>query len=57
MGGASAVVVLKMSAQSMTPTPTVAEIFVMVLLGLGDDWAAIWKLPAMVGVVEVWIHG
>ena len=25
----------------------------MVLVGFGDDWMAIWRLPAMVGVVEV----
>ena len=25
----------------------------MVLVGFGDDWMAIWRLPAMVGVVVV----
>ena len=43
-----------MAAESPTTTPPpVAEAFVMVLVGFGGDWEAIWRLPAMVGVVEV----
>ena len=40
-----------------TTPPPVAEAFVMVLVGFGGDWTAIWRLPAMVGVVEVLISG
>ena len=51
---ASAVIVTAMAAESPTTTPPpVAEAFVMVLVGFGGDWAAIWRLPAMVGVVDV----
>ena len=43
-----------MAAESTPPPPPpVAEAFVMVLIGFGGGWAAIWRLPAMVGVVEV----
>ena len=43
-----------MADESPTSTPPpIAEAFVMVLVGFGGDWAAIWRLPAMVGVVEV----
>ena len=43
-----------MAAESMPPTPPpVAETFVRVLVGFGVVWAAIWRLPAMVGVVDV----
>ena len=43
-----------MAAESSKMTlPPVAEAFVMVLVGFGGDWVAIWRLPAMVGVVEV----
>eukprot|EP00956_Cyclotella_meneghiniana_P008632 scaffold11756_cov42-Cyclotella_meneghiniana.AAC.1 len=38
---------------SQSTPPKVAETFVMVLVGCSDDWAAIRRLPAMVGVVEV----
>ena len=55
---ASAVIVTAMAAESpMTTPPPVAEAFVMVLVGFSGDWAAIWRLPAMVGVVEVSISG
>ena len=46
---ASAVIVPELAAELPPPTPTpVAEAFVMVLVGFGGDWAAIWRLPAMV---------
>ena len=46
------------AAESMPPTPPpVAETFVRVLVGFGVVWAAIWRLPAMVEVVEVSIVG
>ena len=42
------------AAESPPPTPPpVAVAFVMVLVGFGRVWAAIWRLPAMVGVVDV----
>eukprot|EP00956_Cyclotella_meneghiniana_P018180 scaffold30078_cov44-Cyclotella_meneghiniana.AAC.4 len=51
---ASAVMVTAMAFESSRPTPTkVAERFAMVLVGCGDDYTAIPRLPAMVGVVEV----
>ena len=51
---ASAGIVPKLAAESTPPPPPpVAEAFVMVLVGFGGDWAAIWRLPAMVGVVDV----
>ena len=47
-------IVTELAAESMPPTPPpVAKAFVMVLVGLGGDWTAIWRLPAMVGVVDV----
>ena len=46
------------AAESMPPTPPpVAETFVRVLVGFGVVWAAIWRLPAMVEVVDVSIVG
>ena len=43
-----------MAAKSpTTTTPPIAEAFVMVLVGCGMVWAAVWRLPAMVGVVDV----
>ena len=51
---ASAVIVTDAVAKSPTTPPTpVAEAFVMVLVGCGVVWAAVWRLPAMVVVVEV----
>ena len=42
------------ATESTPPPPTsVAETFVMVVVGFGRVWAAIWRLPAMVGVVDV----
>ena len=42
------------AAESPTTTPPpVAKAFAVVLVGFGGEWAAIWRLPAMVGVVEV----
>ena len=35
----------------------VAQAFVMVLVGFGGGRTAIWRLSAMVVVVEVWISG
>ena len=47
-------IVTELAAKSMPPTPPpVAEAFVMVLVGCGMVWAAVWRLPAMVGVVDV----
>ncbi len=41
-----------MAAESMPPTPPpVAESFVTVVVEFGLDLTAIWRLPAMVGVV------
>ena len=52
---ASVVILMAVAAKSMPPTPPpVAETFVMVLVGFGRVWAANWRLPAMVGVVDVW---
>ena len=43
------------TAESMTLTTTpVAEAFERMMLGFGDDWAGLGRLPAMVGVVYVW---
>ena len=51
---ASAVIVTAMAADSPTTTPPpVAEAFMMVLVGFGGGQTAIWRLPAMVGVVDV----
>eukprot|EP00956_Cyclotella_meneghiniana_P019966 scaffold34737_cov50-Cyclotella_meneghiniana.AAC.1 len=52
---ASAVIVTAVAAESMPPTPPpVAQTLVMVLdVGFGMVGAAIWRLPAMVGVVDV----
>ena len=42
------------AAESTPPTPPpVAQVFVRVLVGFGVVGAAIWRLPAMVGVVDV----
>ena len=50
----SAVIALMMAAESTTPTPPpVAEAFVTVVVEFGMDLTAIWRLPAMVGVVVV----
>ena len=44
---------LAIAFESSQPTPPkVAGSYVLVLVGSGDDWAAIRRLPAMVGVVE-----
>ena len=52
---ASAVILTAMAAESSTTTtpPLVAEAFMMVLVGFVGDWAAIWRLPAVFGVVKV----
>ena len=51
---ASAVIVTVVAAESMPPTPPpVAQTLVMVLVGFGMVGAAIWRLPAMVGVVDL----
>eukprot|EP00956_Cyclotella_meneghiniana_P033162 scaffold94040_cov97-Cyclotella_meneghiniana.AAC.3 len=51
---ASAVIVTAVASESSRPTPPpVADTFVMVLVGFGRVWAAIRRLPAMVGVVDV----
>ena len=43
-----------MTAESTPPTPpAVAKAFVRVLVGFGMVGAAIWRLPAMVRVVDV----
>ena len=49
-----AVFLTAMASEStpLTATP-VAKAFVMVLVRFGGDWMAIWRLLAMVGVVEV----
>ena len=42
------------AAESTPPTPpSVTKSFVRVLVGFGVVGAAIWRLPAMVGVVDV----
>ena len=42
------------AAESTPPTPPpVAQVFVRVLVGFGVVGAASWRLPAMVGVVDV----
>ena len=42
------------AAESLPPAPPpVAKAFVRVLVGFGVVGAAIWRLPAMVGVVDV----
>ena len=49
---ASAVIVISMAAESTPQTSkTVAKAFLVVLVGFGDDCAAIGRLPAMVGVM------
>ena len=54
MCAASAVMEAATATESSQSTPPkVAETFVVVLVGCSDDWAAIRRLPAMVGVVEV----
>ena len=54
LSAASAVIATVMASESTPPTPPpVAVTFVMVLVGFGGDWAAVWRLPAMVGMVEV----
>ena len=51
---ASAVIVTAVASESSRPTPLkIAETLAMVLVGCGNDWVAIWRLPAMVGVVEI----
>ena len=51
---ALAVIATAVATESTPPPPTsVAETFVMVVVGFGRVWAAIWRLPAMVGVVDV----
>ena len=51
---ASAVIVTVVAAESMPQTPpAVAKAFVRVLVGFGMVGAVIWRLPAMVGVVDV----
>ena len=50
----SVVFLFATAAESSLPTPPLAEeAFVMVLLGFGDDWAAFWRLLAMVRVAEI----
>lgn len=41
----------------MIATTMVATAFIIVLMGFGGDWTAIWRLLAMVGVAEVLISG
>ena len=54
MHAASAVMEAATASESSQTTPQkVAETFVVIMVGCSDDWAAIWRLPAMVGVVEV----
>ena len=54
MCSASAVIATAMAAESPPTTPPpVAEAFVRVLVGFGGGRADNWRLPAMVGVVEV----
>ena len=54
LSAAPAVIATAVAAESTPPTPPpVAVTFVMVLVGFGGGWAAVWRLPAMVGVVEV----
>ena len=46
------------AAESTPPTPPpVEQVFVRVLVGFGGEWAAIRRLPAMVGVVDVSLVG
>ena len=46
------------AAESTPPTPPpVAQAFVRVLVEFGVVGAAIWRLPAMVGVVDVSLVG
>ena len=58
MSSALAVILTAVAAES-TPLapPSVAKAFVRVLVGFGVVEAAIWRLPAMVGVVDVSIVG
>ena len=45
---------MAMTAESSLPTPIlVAEVFVTVIVRFGEDWAAIGRLPAMVGAVSL----
>ena len=54
MWAALAVIATAVGTESTPPPLTpVAETFVMVVVGFGRVWAAIWRLPAMVGVVDV----
>ena len=54
LSAAPAVITTAMAAESPPPTPpSVAEAFVRVLVGFGGGRAAIWRLLAMVKVVEV----
>eukprot|EP00956_Cyclotella_meneghiniana_P034544 scaffold105968_cov61-Cyclotella_meneghiniana.AAC.1 len=54
---ASAVTMTAVAAESMpSAPPPVAKVFVMVLVGFGVVGAAIWRLPAMVGVVGYVVH-
>eukprot|EP00956_Cyclotella_meneghiniana_P009249 scaffold12693_cov64-Cyclotella_meneghiniana.AAC.2 len=55
---ASAVIVTATAAESPPPAPPpVAKAFVRVLVGFEVVWAAIWRLTAMVEVVDVSIVG
>ena len=48
---ASAVILLQMVTESAPTTPPpVAKVFMMVLVGYGGGWTAIWRLPVMAGV-------
>ena len=49
---AVALILIALAAE-LIPPPPIAEVFVRVLVGFGRVWAAIWRLPAMVGVVDV----
>ena len=54
MHAASAVMEAATATESSQSTPPkIAETLAMVLVGCGNDWVAIWRLPAMVGVVEI----
>ena len=48
-------VIVTAMAAVLTPLtpPLVAVMFVMVLVGFGGGWTAVWRLPAIVRLVEV----
>ena len=51
---AVALILIALAAELIPPPPPpIAEVFVRVLVEFGRVWAAIWRLPAMVGVVDV----